>query len=260
MPEKPDGWYEDPDDPSLYRLWNGQRWTEQTMPRAASQTDALPTVAGWFADPHGRHDCRYFDGSAWTMHVSNAGLPTRDSLEPGQVRPTEHLSPEVPGGVAASPRAIAETRIPASPPSPLAWVGRRRWILWVAGVLVLIAVVIVVRVRAEPSLASPSLASPSLAEQNFVATMGVIAASPGGRLMGLGQMSDSHLIDAGWTWCSRLRGGESASEIAHSINSDIATAMVSGIENAQRHLCPDAGGVTPHYRSDQNGDLFTVGP
>ena len=43
--------------------------------------DASATAAaGWFADPGRRHELRYWSGSAWTVHVSDNGVQSDDSL------------------------------------------------------------------------------------------------------------------------------------------------------------------------------------
>ena len=38
--ERADGWFEDPNDPSQYRFFDGTLWTDQTMPRPASERTA----------------------------------------------------------------------------------------------------------------------------------------------------------------------------------------------------------------------------
>jgi hypothetical protein len=45
-------------------------------------TPPLQVPAQWSADPLRRHELRYWNGAAWTEHVSDAGVPSTDSLEP----------------------------------------------------------------------------------------------------------------------------------------------------------------------------------
>jgi hypothetical protein len=65
-------------------------WTTPTSPTSTSTKPTEPTptpssarvAAAWHPDPTGRFEQRYWDGSRWTEHVSSAGRPTVDALEP----------------------------------------------------------------------------------------------------------------------------------------------------------------------------------
>jgi hypothetical protein len=65
-------------------------WTTPTSPTSPSTKPTEPTptpssalaAAAWHPDPTGRFEQRYWDGSRWTEHVSSAGRPTVDALEP----------------------------------------------------------------------------------------------------------------------------------------------------------------------------------
>ena len=93
-----DGWFEDPDDPTHYRFFDGETWTDERMPRPVAST-ALS--AGWHLDPKGRHEYRYYDGSKWTDHVSDDGKPT-----------VELESQEAPGGVVAESPESSTDQVP----------------------------------------------------------------------------------------------------------------------------------------------------
>jgi len=277
MTDRPDGWYEDPTDASLYRRWDGSQWTSQTMPRKI--TPALPQAAGWYADPQGRHEVRYFDGSQWSEHVSDSGVPSLDPLNPAPVSVTTvayepalnsnaDQSSEVESGTPTQPKesdanSIASGARQPLPPNAYGGLAKRMesppaggWLPWVLGAVTALVVLTLLLVgrgsgggsdyctNCISNAAGPSEAS-DISARNFVATMRVIAASPGGMALGFRFQSDSDMLRSGFDWCRRLQGGESVSEIAQSGSSDadIASALVSGIENAQRHLCPDAHGT-----------------
>jgi hypothetical protein len=66
-------------------------WTTPTTSSTSTSTkptEPTPTpssalaAAAWHPDPTGRFEQRYWDGSRWTEHVSSAGRPTVDPLEP----------------------------------------------------------------------------------------------------------------------------------------------------------------------------------
>jgi fibronectin type 3 domain-containing protein len=67
------GWYQDPDDASLTRYWDGQNWTEET--RAAAP-------AGWYPDPEDPDMERYWNGADWTGVTQPAVV--EDIYIPGQ--------------------------------------------------------------------------------------------------------------------------------------------------------------------------------
>jgi hypothetical protein len=57
-PQAPAGWYPNPANPTGYRFWDGERWTEQEISRVAD--------AGWHPDPSNPGGQRYWDGRTWT--------------------------------------------------------------------------------------------------------------------------------------------------------------------------------------------------
>lgn len=40
----PEGWYDDPDDPTQWRYWGGRTWTEHRAPKQAPQPAARPSA------------------------------------------------------------------------------------------------------------------------------------------------------------------------------------------------------------------------
>jgi len=58
MSERSDGWYPDPQDPSVYRFWDGEAWGEQTRPRAPQ------TKVGWQVHPD-TGEYAFHDGEGW---------------------------------------------------------------------------------------------------------------------------------------------------------------------------------------------------
>lgn len=72
-----DGWYPDPHDPTQYRYWDGEQWTEDRIPRSQQYPKA---ERGWHSDPTGRHELRFYDGNAWTDFVSDDGAPSVDAF------------------------------------------------------------------------------------------------------------------------------------------------------------------------------------
>ena len=64
--------------------WTTPTSTKPTEPTLTSSS-AL-AAAAWHPDPTGRFEQRYWDGSRWTEHVSSAGRPTVDALEPDAAR------------------------------------------------------------------------------------------------------------------------------------------------------------------------------
>jgi hypothetical protein len=61
-------------------------WTTPTTATKPTEPALTPSstraAAAWHPDPTGRFEQRYWDGSRWTDHVSSAGRPTVDALEP----------------------------------------------------------------------------------------------------------------------------------------------------------------------------------
>lgn len=48
MTQAPANWYPDPVDPTLFRYWDGSRWTEHTSPRVQGpQPGAAHAAAPW---------------------------------------------------------------------------------------------------------------------------------------------------------------------------------------------------------------------
>lgn len=60
------GWYDDPNDLSVQRYWDGAAWTNETQPRAAN------VPAGWYADTESPGGQRWWDGTHWTEQRSGA--------------------------------------------------------------------------------------------------------------------------------------------------------------------------------------------
>jgi len=56
----PANWYENPDDSSTERWWNGNTWSDQVRPKAS----AIP--AGWYPDAERPGGQRWWDGTLWT--------------------------------------------------------------------------------------------------------------------------------------------------------------------------------------------------
>ncbi len=137
MTERPDGWYPDPDDPSVYRFWDGNEWTTQTRARAAA------FQAGWRTHP-GTGRFAYYDGSEWL----DIPAPPVSQPPPPTSPPLPHLPP-VPPTVQPVPVASIPSEFSAGPalgvtgPAP-AQVAEKssgtRWPLIVGGVLVALAV------------------------------------------------------------------------------------------------------------------------
>jgi len=76
------GWYDDPQNPTLERWWDGSAWSEHVRARSAvppvvvtpPPTAAVP--AGWYDDPNVAGQLRYWDGIAWTEHTAPQHVPS----------------------------------------------------------------------------------------------------------------------------------------------------------------------------------------
>lgn len=99
------GWYDDPDDDTVRRWWDGRDWTDHTRPRAE---DIAP---GWYADPRDAALQRWWDGAGWSESTRPAALATAPppSTPAAQAPPPTGLTP---AAVVAAPVASAE---PVSP-------------------------------------------------------------------------------------------------------------------------------------------------
>lgn len=51
-----------------------------------STTPERPPLFGWYGDPSERHEQRYWDGRDWTDHVRDAGTPSDDAFNDGDIR------------------------------------------------------------------------------------------------------------------------------------------------------------------------------
>ncbi|QKE83024.1 DUF4328 domain-containing protein [Arthrobacter sp. NEB 688] len=83
MAGAPAGWYDDPQDATRLRRWDGVAWTDAWMARG-SGTAGLPTLRpavghraplpGWHRDPADPTRHRWWDGHAWTTRVVDGPL------------------------------------------------------------------------------------------------------------------------------------------------------------------------------------------
>jgi uncharacterized RDD family membrane protein YckC len=78
----------------------------------------MPTNAGWYDDPENDSQLRYFDGVVWTKHTTpRSTRPTPAAAQPGQQQyPGQGHAPQYPGQVQAQPPQHAPGY--AAPPAP----------------------------------------------------------------------------------------------------------------------------------------------
>ncbi|WP_085369859.1 DUF4041 domain-containing protein [Leifsonia sp. NCR5] len=70
-------WYENPDDPTVLRYWDGSTWTDQTRPKPS----AVP--AGWYPDTERPGGKRWWDGAIWTdQRMPADAVSTRRAAKP----------------------------------------------------------------------------------------------------------------------------------------------------------------------------------
>ena len=187
MPEKPDGWYPDPDSPDLYRRWDGSQWTSETMPRKR------PLKAGWHTHPE-TGVVAFYDGTTWLDIPPPPAGPElvgeigADSPHAEKVAESIRVDDESVPDVVVEPTTNAElnsepavegvAKSPADDGERPAKSGSRRW-LWVsaavaAALLLLIASVLVgraTRTTADSNLAAASTSSsPSVSPMGSAAT------------------------------------------------------------------------------------------
>lgn len=62
----PAGWYDNPDDPTTVRFWDGSTWTTQIQAKAPSAATVPP---GWYPDPELAVSERWWDGNTWTAQA-----------------------------------------------------------------------------------------------------------------------------------------------------------------------------------------------
>lgn len=79
MAGAPAGWYDDPEDASRLRKWDGTGWTDSWMARGsgaarAQQASARAPLPGWHRDPADAARHRWWDGRAWTPRVVDGPL------------------------------------------------------------------------------------------------------------------------------------------------------------------------------------------
>ncbi|MCX7523435.1 DUF4041 domain-containing protein [Microbacterium sp. STN6] len=55
-------WYENPDDPTTIRYWDGSAWTDQIRPKVGASS----APAGWYPDAERPGGERWWDGASWT--------------------------------------------------------------------------------------------------------------------------------------------------------------------------------------------------
>jgi hypothetical protein len=75
-------WYENPDDPTTLRYWDGTAWTDQSRSKPA----AVP--AGWYPDAQRAGGQRWWDGSKWTDQRTPAPTASQHDAR----KPIEKLS------------------------------------------------------------------------------------------------------------------------------------------------------------------------
>ena len=100
------GWYDDPDDTSIRRWWDGRDWTDQTRPRAGQ------IAAGWYADPRDTEHQRWWDGTGWSDTTRPAALAT---APPPSTRPDAAPAPVV---AAAAGQTVAAGVVAAAATAP----------------------------------------------------------------------------------------------------------------------------------------------
>jgi hypothetical protein len=109
-------WYENPDDPTTLRYWDGTAWTDQSRSKPA----AVP--AGWYPDAERPGGQRWWDGTKWTDQRTPAPTASQHRAQkPSRTRPRHSSSrdgsiccersvdsPRGPScGVTATPRLVA---------------------------------------------------------------------------------------------------------------------------------------------------------
>jgi hypothetical protein len=57
------GWYDNPDDPTTVRFWDGSLWTNQIQAKASTVAAVPP---GWYPNPDQVNSERWWDGAGWT--------------------------------------------------------------------------------------------------------------------------------------------------------------------------------------------------
>jgi uncharacterized RDD family membrane protein YckC len=92
----------------------------------------MPTNAGWYDDPEDDTKLRYFDGVVWTKHTTpRSTRPTSAAAQPGQQQyPGQGHAPQYPGQVQSQPPQQAPGYAappPAAPGSPPGAPGQGGW-------------------------------------------------------------------------------------------------------------------------------------
>lgn len=127
------GWFDDPQDASSQRWWDGHAWTEHVRPKDSweqpshvqsttgwSQTDSqhsqTPYVShppaqayppNWYQDPQDPSFQRWWDGDAWTEHVQPNPQASQPWTPASRQGPADSGNPRFARPVGSSPRQAA---------------------------------------------------------------------------------------------------------------------------------------------------------
>lgn len=103
----PANWYENPNDPTTERWWNGTAWSDQVRPR-----EATVVPAGWYPDTEHVGGERWWDGSQWGQRrTPPLQTPTHRAQKPVDrlsKRDARELATELTSTVAEQSSKIAE--------------------------------------------------------------------------------------------------------------------------------------------------------
>lgn len=78
------GWYDNPDDPTTVRFWDGFVWTNQVQNKAPSVAAVPP---GWYPNPERADSERWWDGAGWTAQSQEiASVATRTPARHGRAK------------------------------------------------------------------------------------------------------------------------------------------------------------------------------
>jgi hypothetical protein len=110
------GWYDDPNDGSVLRWWDGTAWAKTTQPKQSG------VPSGWYDDPASPGTTRWWDGTAWGEHEpSSTGQAEAATVAQADGAPTEVAAGSVATIAAAAPalnvQPAGDPETPA-PPAP----------------------------------------------------------------------------------------------------------------------------------------------